>query len=225
MIQTELKIYEQLQQFTLFQGLSRTELLQMAGNTKFGFVKLPAGKTVVREGEQCTQLHFLINGQLAANSVSDDGSYRIEEQLQAPWMLQPEALFGASTRYAITIRTLSEAHFITLSKDEVLRLFDDFLVFRLNLINLLSTQSQRRAHLLWRRCPGSLRQHLVRFMLDHSIYPAGRKMFHILMQQLACEVNDSRLNVSHELNAMQEEGLVILHRGRIEVPSIERLLM
>lgn len=225
MIQTELKIYEQLQQFTLFQGLSRTELLQMAGNTKFGFVKLPAGKTVVREGEQCTQLHFLINGQLAANSVSDDGSYRIEEQLQAPWMLQPEALFGASTRYAITIRTLSEAHFITLSKDEVLRLLDDFLIIRLNLLNVLATQSQRRGHQPWRSCPMTLEARIVRFLIDHAVYPAGAKTVYILMERLAQELNDRRLNVSRALNAMQARGLLQLHRGRIEVPSLERLLM
>ncbi|MBR4897776.1 MAG: Crp/Fnr family transcriptional regulator [Prevotella sp.] len=225
MIQTELKIYEQLQQFTLFQGLSRTELLQMAGNTKFGFVKMSAGKTLVREGEQCTQLQFLINGQLAANSVSDDGSYRIEEQLQAPWMLQPEALFGASTRYVITIRTLSEAHFITLSKDEVLRLLDDFLIIRLNLLNVLATQSQRRGHQPWRSCPMTLEARIVRFLIDHAVYPAGAKTVYILMERLAQELNDSRLNVSRALNAMQASGLLQLHRGRIEVPSLERLLM
>jgi CRP-like cAMP-binding protein len=222
---SQLKIYDHLLQFPLFQGMSRPDMLQMAGNTKFGFLKLKAGKTVVKEGQVCNSLYFLVSGNLTITTQSDDRRYSIEEQLAAPWLLQPEALFGAHPRYRSTVSTLTDVHFITLSKDEVLRLFDDFLVFRLNLINLLSTQSQRRAHLLWRRCPGSLRQHLVRFMLDHSTYPAGRKMFHILMQQLACEGNDSRLNVSHELNAMQEEGLVILHRGRIEVPSIERLLM
>ncbi|MBP3835385.1 MAG: winged helix-turn-helix domain-containing protein, partial [Prevotella sp.] len=40
-------------------------------------------------------------------------------------------------------------------------------------------------------------------------------------QQLGC----SRLDVSRALNAMQREGLLQLHRGRIEVPSLERLLM
>jgi len=47
----------------------------------------------------------------------------------------------------------------------------------------------------------------------------------ILMTRLAMEVNDSRLNVSRALNAMQQRGLLRLHRGRIEVPSLERLLM
>jgi hypothetical protein len=45
------------------------------------------------------------------------------------------------------------------------------------------------------------------------------------MTQLAMEVGDSRLDVSNVLNAMQKDELIILHRGRIEIPSLERLLM
>ena len=45
------------------------------------------------------------------------------------------------------------------------------------------------------------------------------------MEQLAREVNDSRLDVSRALNAMQRDGLLVLRRGRIEIPSLEHLLM
>ena len=65
----------------------------------------------------------------------------------------------------------------------------------------------------------------MRFFLDHCVYPAGPKQFRILMTQLAQEVGDSRLDVSNVLNAMQADGLLQLHRGRIEIPSLERLLM
>jgi len=219
------RFYEQLLQFPLFQGLSRNELLQLAGNTKFGFLKVPAHKTIVREGDICHQLIFLINGQLSMTTKSDDHSYRVEEQLHAPWLLQPEMLFGAQPRYTATFEAMTEAHFITLSKDEVLRLLDDFLIFRINLLNLTSTISQRRGHLPWRRSSQTLRQRIIRFLVDHSTYPAGHKVFYILMSQVASELNSQRLKVSHELNAMQDEGLLHLHRGRIEVPSLEQLLM
>lgn len=221
----QFRLYDHLLQFSLFQGLSRSELLLMAGNTKFGFLKLPAGKNVVREGDTCSQLLFLISGQLAVRSVSDDHTYSFDEHFSAPFLVQPEVLFGVSTRYGFSVKTLSEVHFITLSKDEVMRLLDDFLIVRLNLLNLYATQSQRRAHLVWRRCPVTLSDRIVRFLLDHSVYPAGTKTVHILMERLAEELNDSRLNVSRALNAMQQHGLLTLHRGRIEVPSLERLLM
>jgi hypothetical protein len=66
---------------------------------------------------------------------------------------------------------------------------------------------------------------VVRFFARHCVYPAGPKMFYILMNRLAAEVNDSRLNVSRVLNQLQQEGKIILHRGRVEIPLMERLLM
>ena len=221
----DLRLYERLLQFPLFQGLSRAELLQLVGQTKFGFLKLAEGRTVVREDETCNQFLFLISGRLGLTIVSDDRRYTVEEQLSAPWLLQPEALFGAHPHYTCMAVTLAESHFITLSKDEVMRLLDDFLIIRLNYLNLLATQAQRRGRFQWRRCPETLRQRIVRFFMDHCLYPAGQKQFRILMTQLAMEVGDSRLDVSNVLNAMQSEGLLSLHRGRIEIPSLERLLM
>jgi len=219
------RIYDHLLQFPLFQGLSRSELLQMAGNTKFGFLKVSAGHTVVTDGALCTQLFFLIDGQLTLTTSSSDRGYSVTEQLAAPWLLQPEALFGLSPRYSCTATAATAVHFITLSKDEVLRLLDDFLIIRLNLLNLMATLAQRRTRQAWHRCPSTLRQRIARFLTDHCTYPAGHKSVSILMERLAQEINDSRLNVSRALNAMQTDGLLTLHRGRIEVPSLERLFM
>ena len=218
-----LQLYDHLLRFQLFQGLSRTELLQMAGNTKFGFRKEEAGVTVVREGDACRELLFLVSGTLQLTTRSDDGSYRLTERLTAPWLLQPEVLFGAMPRFTGTCVTKEPCHFITLSKDEVLRLTDDFLIIRLNLLNLLATMVQKRGRLPWRRASLSLRERFVRFVMDHSAYPAGPKTLHILMTRLADDLNDSRLDVSRMLNALQREGLAELHRGRIEIPSLEKL--
>ncbi len=46
----------------------------------------------------------------------------------------------------------------------------------------------------------------------------------MLMTRLAAELGDSRLNISHMLNELQRQGLLLLHRGRIEIPSLEKLL-
>ena len=221
----DLRLYDQLLQFPLFQGLSRAELSQLAGNTKFGFMKLPARKPVVAEGQPSQQLYFLVGGSIEMSTASDDGGYRVVEQLSAPYLIQPESLFGLHQRYTCSVRTLAECHFITLSKDEVLRLLSDFLIIRLNYLGLLATQSHRLAHRPWRRSPKSLEERIVRFFIDHSSYPAGSKTFHLLMQRLADEVGDSRLDVSRVLNSMQARQLLQLRRGRIDIPSLERLLM
>ncbi len=220
-----LQIYDRLLQFPLFQGMSRDDLEIVAGHTRFGFLKMTAGRQVIHAGEPCTHLYFLINGSLKVESFSDDGRYSVVEQMSSPYILQQESIFGYYQRYTHNFYALTDVNFLMLDKEEVVRLSEDFLVFRLNLMNHLATQAQKLLQAQWRRSPQSLQERVVRFFFLHTLYPAGPKTFHILMERLAEEVNDSRLNVSRVLNRLQTMGLLELHRGRIEIPQVERLLM
>ena len=220
-----LQIYDRLLQFPLFQGMSRDDLEIVAGHTRFGFLKMTAGRQVIHAGDPCTHLYFLINGSLKVESFSDDGRYSVVEQMSSPYILQQESIFGYYQRYTHNFYALTDVNFLMLDKEEVVRLSEDFLVFRLNLMNHLATQAQKLIQAQWRRSPQSLQDRVVRFFFLHTLYPAGPKTFHILMERLAEEVNDSRLNVSRVLNRLQTMGLLELHRGRIEIPQVERLLM
>ena len=209
-----LRIYDQLLQFPLFQGMSRDDLEIIAGHIRFGFVKLSAGKPIIRIGEACTQLCFLINGTVKVEPYGDEHRYMVVEQVSAPDILQPEAIFGYYQSYTHNFTALTDVNLLTIAKEEVLRLLEDFLVFRLNMVNQFATQTQKQIHQIWRRSPLTLRDRLIRFLT-----------FYVLMERLAEELNDSRLNVSRVLNRLQNEGLLELHRGRIEIPQLERLLM
>lgn len=220
-----LQIYDKLLQFPLFQGMSRDDLEIVAGHIRFGFQKVPAGRQVISVGDACTHLYFLINGTLRIETFGGEGCYTVEEQMSAPCILQQEGIFGYYQRYTHHFYAQTDLNFLTLDKEEVVRLSEDFLVFRLNLLNHFATQTQKLMGLLWRRSPQTLRGRIIRFLTTHCLYPAGEKTFRILMEQLAEEVNDSRLNVSRVLNTLQTEGLVELHRGRIKIPQLERLLM
>lgn len=218
-------IYDQLLQFSLFQGMSRADLMEVVTHTKFGFSKLAAGKTVVKEGNDCKQLFFLTNGTIECETQNDDRTCRVVESISAPYTLQPERLFGLTQRYTSTFKTITSCNLITLDKQEVLLLLETQLVFRLNMLNLLAADAQRLSHRAWRSSPKSLRERIIRFFFSRCLYPAGPKTFYILMQQLGHELNDSRLDISKVLNEMQSDNLISLHRGRIEIPTLEQLLM
>ncbi len=220
-----LKIYDKLLQFTLFQGMSHADLMEVVGHTKLGFTKHAGGQYIAKEGNVCDHLIFLTTGSLSVETISDDHTCRVTEVVNAPYAIQPEHLFGLTQYYTSSFRTLSESNLITIDKQEVLLLLETQLVFRLNMLNILAADSQRLNHRAWRSTPQSLRQRITRFFFSRCLYPAGPKTFYILMNQLAAELNDSRLDISRALNAMQAEGLVVLYRGRIQIPMLERLLM
>ena len=218
-------LYDKLLQFTLFQGMSHADLMEVVGHTKFNFSKQPVGQRIVKEGDICNHLIFLTTGALSVETVSDDHTCRVCEVVNAPYVIQPEQLFGLTQRYTSTFKTCDDCSLITIDKQEVLLLLETQLVFRLNMLNSLAADSQRLRHRAWRSAPQSLRNRITRFFFSRCLYPAGPKMFYILMTQLAAELNDSRLDISRALNEMEDDGLLTLHRGRIEIPMLERLLM
>lgn len=220
-----LHLYDKLLQFTLFQGMSHADLMEVVTHTKIGFHKFPKGKILARAGEPCNRLTFLINGTLQTEQMSDNNTYHVIERLSAPYLPEPERLFGIHQQYTHTYISLTDVNLITIDKQEIMLLLETQLVFRLNMLNLMATETQRLLHHPWRTSPKSLRERITHFFFSHCQYPAGHKTFYLLMRQLADQLNDSRLDISNALNQMQADGLLTLHRGRIEIPMLERLLM
>ena len=219
-----LQVYDQLLQFPLFLGMSRDELTDIVGHTKFEFLKDSAHHTIIASGSACTHLYFLLSGTVSVETRSDDGSYVLTEQLSSPAILQPEAVFGYQQSYTHSFTSLSSVAILRIERSEIVRLTQDFLIFRINLLNLLATHTQKLLHRPWRRAPQSLRERIARFISDHCVYPAGAKTLRIHMTQLATEVGDSRLDVSRALNSLQDDGLIRLRRGIIEVPQLECII-
>lgn len=217
--------FSKLLELPLFQGMSRNDLTQVVAHTRFEFIKYPSGKTIIREGDPCTHLTFLVNGSLNAETKADDHSYSIIEELYAPDILQAERIFGLNQRYTKTFVTGSECNMIRLSKAETMTLSDNYEIFRLNLLNIISTHAQKQARIPWRRQPKNTKEKITRFVETHCKKPAGKKTVRIKMERLANEIGESRLNVSHTLNDMQKEGFITLHRSEINIPALEKLLM
>lgn len=218
-----LQLYDKLVELPLFIGISTDELSDIVGQTKFGFHKLAVDRPLVSTDDKCTQLFFLMSGTLRVVSYADNYRYRIEEELSAPAVIQPEHLFGLQQRYTKDFIAHTDCSLLSLDKAEVLRLLDSYLIFRLNLLNSISMQAQRMSRIPWKQQSSDIRQQFVNFLRLRCLTQAGCKVLRIRMEELAKELHQSRLNVSRMLNALQNEGLLTMSRGIIIVPQLETL--
>jgi len=221
----ELNMYGKLLEQSLFQGMGRNDLKHIIMHTKFGFDQYHDGETIANEGDNCSKLRFLTDGRILTSATACDNGYTFFEEVDAPYMLQPERIFGLTQRYTRNYTAVGKCNLITLDKEEIIKLTDMFVIFRINLLNIITTQTQRMACKPWTHLPDSLRQRIVRFFETHCDKPTGNKRIRIKMTRLASELNDNRLNISRELNKMQNEGLLTLSRGMISIPALERLIM
>lgn len=218
------KLHERLLELPLFQGMSKNDLEEVVESTKFNNLSYSRGKIVVDEDDICDKLFFLVKGSIYAIGNADDHGYSITETFSAPEILQPERIFGLTQRYTRTFKTKTDCTFISLGKMETLELADRYEIFRLNMLNIICTKSQRLTRYPWRTQPKDIRHKIARFIEARCLRPAGEKIVNIKMERLSEEIGESRLNVSKELNTMNKEGVISLRRGEIYISALERII-
>lgn len=220
----ENSIFETLLELPFFQGMGRSDMAMIINGISLKSQNVSAGKNIVVQNEDCQQLIFILKGTLRIVTEAEHHLFTVSERIQGPAVLQPEALFGIYPRFRSTYQAQTEISLIRIPKHAALQIIASYDVFRLNVLNYLSTLIFKKQRPFWNIRPDvSLEQRIVRFILQHIQYPAGEKTLSIRMIDLAGILNDTRINVSHSLNRMQKEGKLILKRKEIIIPSIEKL--
>lgn len=216
-------MFDTLLQLPLFQGLCQEDFACILDKVKLHFRKYKAGETIIEYGTPCTQLCFLIKGEISVITTSRGNTYTAVEQMPAPYLIEPQSLFGMNTTYTSTYVTHTQVHTVGISKSFVLSDLFKYEIFRLNYMNIISNRSQNLYARLWEEPTSDLKNKIGRFLLQHFEKPQGRKVFKVKMEDLARCLDDTRLNVSKALNEMQDNGLIELRRKEILIPDAQRL--
>ncbi len=217
-------MFSTLLQLPLFQGLSQEDFTNILGKVKLHFSKHQAGDTIIKANDRCHELVFLLQGELAGTTVSDDKSFSFIEIFGNPYLIEPHSLFGLEARYRSTYTAHTDANTVSVDKSYIMKELFKYEIFRINYINNICNKLQMLNKRNWYTAPESIEDKIIHFILRLAERPEGQKMLKIKMEDLARYVDDTRLNVSRALNDMQESNLLQLNRKEILIPDGIRLL-
>ena len=217
--------FERLLVLPLFQGIAHSEFMEIVERIRLGFQNSSEGKVLVKQGEVCSCLYFILSGEIYSKKISDNNNYEIKEIIETPTVLQPESLFGMSTHYTRTFVANSQVQILKIEKDAVRDILFYYPTFRINYLNMLSTRVQMANRFLWRKVPTNLFIRFKYFLSERCLRPAGHKILCMTMITLAEELSTTRLKVSKMLNLLADDGLIYLKRERIIIPNMEKIMM
>lgn len=220
----EFTMYDTLLQLPLFQGLSKNDITDILSKVKFHFRKYEPGEYIFRQGDNCSEVGFLLSGTLMAETCSRDHSYLFCETLSVACMIELYSLFGIRPSYHASYRAVTEANVLTIDKSYLFELLGSYVPCAFNYANIICTRSQYLYQRIWSDVTGDLATRFVHFLTQRSSRPVGHKLLRIKMEDLAALLSDRRINISRMLNGLQAEGLVNLKRKEIEIPALEKLL-
>lgn len=222
---SELNRYVLLTRLPLFGGISSTELLGWEDALRLDIDELPTSPLpLIRQGDTCSQLLCLVEGELQREHVSPDGTYIVRSLLQAPAVIELDRLFGLTPTYECTYLAKTDIKMMSIRKTLVSNHLMKSEIFRLNMLNALSACAQRRAAALL-PCQLNDAEERMRHLLS-KLFPdcKGEAELIIQMKDLAAYLGETRLTVSRLLNSWQEQGLIRLGRGHFTIHKIETLL-
>ena len=125
-------MFDTLLQLPLFQGLCNEDFTSILEKVKLHFIKTISVEKKSENGSACTQLCFLLKGEVSIVTNSPQNIYTVIEQMEAPYLIEPQSLFGMSTHYTSSYIAHTEAHTVSISKAFVLSDLFKYDIFRLN---------------------------------------------------------------------------------------------
>lgn len=216
----EMTMYDALLQLPLFQGLGKNDLTCILDKVKIHFSKHKSGDIILKKGEMCNKLVFLLNGTIQSESSDKENIFFLYETIQAPFLIEPYSLFGWSTEYIATYSAVTACDLMTIEKSYLLSELNNYEIIRLNYMNILSNRVQMLNERLWMNLAEKINTRIIDFIWLHSIVSGGEKILKIKMDDLAKLLDSTRIRISKALNDMKNREMMTLHRGEIHIADI-----
>jgi CRP/FNR family transcriptional regulator, anaerobic regulatory protein len=189
------------------------------------FRDMDAGSSLLREGQVCASVPFVIEGSIRVFKTAESGReitlYRIERGQSCILSVG----CGSSIRAfpaSVVVEAPTKAAFMP--TDTVRRLFAESAAFRDYVLDQYSRRMADVMELVQEVAFRRVDQRLAQWLLEHGSSEQGAEIIAATHQELADHVGTSREVVSRILKDWEERGVLELSRGSIKVlPGMKAL--
>lgn len=136
-------MFDTLKDLPLLKGLSNEQFYEFLEKTNLQFINYADGDTVIRSGENCEHIKFVISGELRSIRAICGGEVVITHSLPPGSVISPEYLFGIDTRFPFDAYAVGKVSMLQFRKDQYMKLLQSNDIFLMNFSNYLSLHAQR----------------------------------------------------------------------------------
>lgn len=217
-------MYDNLLQLPLFQGLSKEDFTNIIERVRFHFLTYQKGETIIQQDAPCDRLIFMLNGEITCTTTHHEDGYALSESFKKAHIIEPQSLFGMHNTFRASYRAKEGTQLLSIDKSFIFSELNNYEIFRLNFLNLLSNRCQTLQQKLWTSSHSTLKGKIVHFLLMRSQLPYGEKTLYITMDHLSKIIDETRINVSRTLNEWQAKGWLQLKRKEMFIPELDWLV-
>lgn len=231
------KLCETLSATPLFAGLNHDSFHDYCSKTNIRLVW--KGEVLVNEGDPCSSIGMVVEGQLALQKYSSSGDFATLELLGPNDLFGDDLIFGARRTYPLTIEAVTNSKVVYVSRDVLMSLLYENPEIMQNFLSILSDRVQQQNRRILLLSQKSLRQKISNYLLDllreqREQEGESPRLTRLTISTQAVELPVSkevvsrllampRPSFSRELISMERDGLIRVSGRVIWLTDLDRL--
>ena len=212
-------MYQQLMQLPLFQGLSTEKITELVEKLPFHFLKYRSNEQIVAAGDACTHIRFIVSGKVKVVMNCSRLKVSLEQTLSTPNVLAPDYLFGRETVYPYTAFAEGPCGILQLLKGDYIKMINADKVFLFNILNYLSSGSQRSTAMALAGKDGSVDERLAMLMSVLTVNGATDVVLKYKQKDLCSLLGTQRTTLVAMLDRLADQE--ILEYGSSEMKFLD----
>ena len=216
-------MYQQLMQLPLFQGVSTDVITALVEKLPFHFLKFRNGEQIFAAGDQCSHIRFIVSGRVRLETPCDHLRVSLLQTLETPHVLAAEYLFGRETTYPYSAFADGPCGILQLRKSDYIKMLAFDKVFLFNILNYLSSGSQRNTASILAIKDGSVVERLAMIVDALTVTGATDVAVRFKQKDLCVLLGTQRTTLIASLDKLADDDIVDYTSNELRVLDLSRL--
>ena len=217
-------MYQQLMKLPLFQGVSAEKITALVEKLPFHFLKYRNGEQVCSAGDLCTHIKFIVSGQVRLETPFSNLRVAMWQTVSNPHVLAPEYLFGRNTSYPYSAVSDGSCGILQLRKSDYIKMISADKVFLFNILNYLSSGSQRYISSPLSIKDGSVTERLAS-IVDTLALPGSTDIgFYYKQKDLCALLGTQRTTLVSMLNRLSDQHILEYDSNQMRILDPQGLI-
>lgn len=216
-------MYQQLMQLPLFQGVSAEKITELVEKLPFHFLKFRNGEQIFAPGDPCTHMRFIVSGKVRLDVSFANLRVTLSQTLETPHVIAADYLFGKETTYPFTAVASGPCGILQLRKSDYIKMLNSDKVFLFNILNYLSTGSQRNVSSLLMAKDGSVIERLAMLVDTMVVSGATDVMFRYKQKDICALLGTQRTTFISKLDKLSDMEIIEYDSNVLRILDLRRM--
>lgn len=177
---------------------------------------------IISQGEECSALHILIEGEVKTVMVDEKGDFMHIENIKAPLPIASGFLFAGNNKSPVSVIAKRESKLISIPKANVFLLMKKHETFMHAILTSISNKLQFLSEKVRLTSLKTIKAKIAYYLLKES---EGESEFQLKTskQEIANLFGVSRQALTNVMKQLHEDGIIYMERRRIKIVNRQAL--